>query len=797
MPVEHSAVDSSEVLPVRIEFAVSGRGTHTNTDPGKGELSDDSCHSDETESHRLRDRECATQQCDLSNISVLSEYTYLQKLVIPHNKIQDLSCISCMPHLIELDVSHNEINGFFNFKPPKYLKVVNFAYNRISKMKDLSAYQALAVLILDNNNLSEIQGLEKCRSLIHLSLANNKITELKGLANLPIKTLCLSGNLIQNVSGLENIKTLHNLDLQNNKIQSLRGMENHDLLEMINLQNNQIMQFGELEFLQDLPILRVLNLVQNPVQEHADYWLSVIFLLPKLTMLDKKKVQIEEKVAAMNKYDPPPEVIAAQDHITHIMYSMLQPQKIFDSTLPSLDTPYPMLVLTGPQACGKRELAHRLCREFSDFFAYGVSHTTRQPYLGEENGRDYHYVSPEVFEAMISLGKFIETVTYNGNYYGLSRDAVELVAGDGLACCVHMELEGVRSLKNSYFEPRYILLIPLDKEEYERRLRRRGLYSRSQINTAVSRVDTYIKMNQDYPGYFDTVINSDDVDEAYKTLSQLLREYLGLSEDSSTTGDVDLTSHKARPGSVRWTPVEPKNRGSPSGMMVSKISSPAAKNGFSDSSTKNYSARVQAKLSAQKTMVEEASIQRRQQAAREALQGKTPSAYTSLFKRHSETAPAHLGPRQKFPDSASYTSMLPTGSNITQDRSFPPASPDSSSESRASSGLSMLSSAGAFSSEESPPASSPSLELQKGLQGALESLGIAGLGLELEKLNDEQNSSSTPGTPRPISEGALGEKTEINISLASPRVTTLPPRPGTNTKPILPPIPSGRKMADV
>lgn len=41
------------------------------------------------------------------------------------------------------------------------------------------------------------------------------------------------------------------------------------------------------------------------------------------------------------------------------------------STLPSLDTPYPMLVLTGPQACGKRELAHKLCHEYSDYFGYG------------------------------------------------------------------------------------------------------------------------------------------------------------------------------------------------------------------------------------------------------------------------------------------------------------------------------------------------------------------------------------------------------------------------------------------
>ena len=39
---------------------------------------------------------------------------------------------------------------------------------------------------------------------------------------------------------------------------------------------------------------------------------------------------ILEKVAAVNKYDPPPEVVAAQDHVTHVVNSMTQPQRIFD-----------------------------------------------------------------------------------------------------------------------------------------------------------------------------------------------------------------------------------------------------------------------------------------------------------------------------------------------------------------------------------------------------------------------------------------------------------------------------------
>lgn len=68
--------------------------------------------------------------------------------------------------------------------------------------------------------------------------------------------------------------------------------------------------------------------------------------------------------------------------------------------------------------------------------------------------------------------------------------------------------QGVRSLKYSYFEPRYILVVPMNKEKYEGYLRRKGLFSRAEIEFAVSRVDLYIKINHNFPGYFDAVINA-------------------------------------------------------------------------------------------------------------------------------------------------------------------------------------------------------------------------------------------------------------------------------------------------
>ncbi|CAM4481451.1 unnamed protein product [Lepidochelys olivacea] len=734
--------------------------------------------------------------CNLSDISILSRYIHLEKLELSYNKINDLSCVSHMPYLLELDASNNELTTYFDFKPPKNLKEVDFSYNQIPEMRDLSAYQSLTKLTLDHNNIEEIKGLEKCHSLTYLSLAHNRITTINGLKNLPIKILCLCSNQIEKITGLEDLKVLQNLDLSSNKISSLEGLEEHDLLEVINLENNQISELGELEYLEDLPLLRVFNLLRNPVQEQTEYWLLVIFMLLRLTELDHRKIKVEEKVAAVNKYDPPPEVVAAKDHMTHIMYSMIQPQRIFDSTLPSLDAPYPMLILVGPMACGKRELSHRICRQFNNFFRYSPCHTTRASYFGEDNRLDYYFISQEVFDNMLNMGKFIATYKYSSHYYGLGRDTVESIAREGLASCVHLEIEGVQSLKNTYFEPRYILLVPMNKEKYEGHLRRKGLFSRPEIETAVSRVDMYIKINQDFPGYFDAVINTDDYDEAYTQLSLLIKEYLGMVQpsdlDSSRVLDDKIVTDSS---SLSFGDHKTLTSGG-----TIRIAQSSDINEFLDSSARNYSVRISAKLAAQKTPVEKASLQRRQRAARQALLGKAPSAYAQLFQRimnvcsacltfflchfkHLASTPAAISPHGLL-EPTSYTSMLPSGSNVTLDRSLLPASPDTSSrESHATTGLSIMSSAGAFSTE-SLSARSPVPNAPYSEEANAEHEDAGGVSNGMESLKDAELSSD------------MLEKKPSKSKSSSPRVPQIANRPGSNSKPVLPPIPSGRKKTN-
>ena len=69
-------------------------------------------------------------------------------------------------------------------------------------------------------------------------------------------------------------------------------------------------------------------------------------------------------------------------------------------------------------------------------------------------------------------------------------------------------MQGVLTLKNTYFEPRYVLIMPLNNEAHEKRLQERGVYSESQINWTLNRAEMYAEYNRIHPGLFDMMINS-------------------------------------------------------------------------------------------------------------------------------------------------------------------------------------------------------------------------------------------------------------------------------------------------
>jgi guanylate kinase len=88
-------------------------------------------------------------------------------------------------------------------------------------------------------------------------------------------------------------------------------------------------------------------------------------------------------------------------------------------------------VVVGPSGVGKSTLIKKLTAEFPSKFGFSVSHTTRDPRPGEQDGVDYHFCSREQMEKDIAAGLFVEHAEVHGNFYGTSVAAVESVMQQG------------------------------------------------------------------------------------------------------------------------------------------------------------------------------------------------------------------------------------------------------------------------------------------------------------------------------------------------------------------------------
>ncbi|XP_068715190.1 leucine-rich repeat and guanylate kinase domain-containing protein-like [Montipora foliosa] len=643
--------------------------------------------------------------CELTEINCLQGYIHLQSLVLSHNFLTDLTPLGNMRYLLSLDVSHNQLETVLDFAPPLGLREVNLSHNKIEELPDLSAHQCLTSLTLDYNNISEIQGLSSCHRLSHLSLANNTITRIANLDKLPLKYLNLSQNNIKKIENLETVKYLEVIDLSGNSIRSMKGLQNHDLLQEIDLEENQIIDIAEVRYIRELNLLRNLNLLGNPIQGMPDYRLSLLFRIQCLTELDRSKVSVEEKVAAVNMFNPPPEVIAARDHMFHVTKSLLQPTRIHDSTLPSVDMPYPMLILCGPCGSGKRYLSRRLCQEFPDFFGFGVCHTTRAARKDEDNLEDYCFVSQEEFEQGVVMGKFLQTCQIAGNWYGVTREAVESVAREGLAAVFQMDLEGVLSFKNTYFEPRYVMVVPVSKKIHEARLRDRGDYTESQLLQALDRADVCIEHNSENPGFFDMAINSEDLTEAYKSLKRLIMGYLGMSPPSTVHSDLFSGSIMSVDSSQSEETLRQGDKSGTSQTTTVTVNQAARTwSRRSDTSTLPLKG---VSLTQQKTEVEVLSLERRQTVAKAAVAG-IHQISLEQFPRQTLSARFHPSSIHFSPDikrsssvplnfNASLASIIANASSQTEARDVGLESNISESEEDQEDASSIMSSARAYS----------------------------------------------------------------------------------------------------
>lgn len=105
-----------------------------------------------------------------------------------------------------------------------------------------------------------------------------------------------------------------------------------------------------------------------------------------------------------------------------------------------------LIVLSAPSGAGKSTLCNRLLAE-DPTIAYSVSCTTRAPRGGEVDGKSYHFLSPEVFEARVREGAFLEQALVHGNRYGTLKETVRTAMQNGKSILLDIDVQGTRQVR--------------------------------------------------------------------------------------------------------------------------------------------------------------------------------------------------------------------------------------------------------------------------------------------------------------------------------------------------------------
>lgn len=177
-----------------------------------------------------------------------------------------------------------------------------------------------------------------------------------------------------------------------------------------------------------------------------------------------------------------------------------------------------MLVLSSPSGAGKSTLSRRLLQSDPQI-AMSVSVTTRAKRPNEVEGKDYYFVTPERFEAMVKDGAFLEHATVFKHRYGTPKEAVEKILTNGRDVLFDIDWQGAQQLAQKAKDDLVrVFILPPSRAELERRLSERAQDSAAVVAVRMAEADNEISRWSEY----DYVIINDDIDKAEMQLKAIV-----------------------------------------------------------------------------------------------------------------------------------------------------------------------------------------------------------------------------------------------------------------------------------
>lgn len=177
-----------------------------------------------------------------------------------------------------------------------------------------------------------------------------------------------------------------------------------------------------------------------------------------------------------------------------------------------------LIVFSGPSGVGKGTILARYMARREDI-CFSVSATTRAPRPGEEDGRQYFFLTHEKFEELIAQGRMLEYAQYSGNYYGTPRRFVEEKLAAGVDVVLEIEVQGAAKVKEACPEALLVFVLPPSVAELRRRLTGRGTEDAATVQKRMDAALGEIRC----AGSYDYVIVNDDLDLAVEELATVVQ----------------------------------------------------------------------------------------------------------------------------------------------------------------------------------------------------------------------------------------------------------------------------------
>jgi len=182
------------------------------------------------------------------------------------------------------------------------------------------------------------------------------------------------------------------------------------------------------------------------------------------------------------------------------------------------------IIFSAPSGSGKTTIVKHLLENRNDL-SFSISACTRDKRgRAEQNGKDYHFLTPDEFKQKIDEDAFVEwEEVYQGNFYGTLKTEIERIWAEGKNVIFDVDVKGGISLKEYFGDKALSIFVKVpDIETLRARLGDRGTDTEDSISQRVFKA----KFEMSFESKFDTTIVNDELEKALENAQDLLNNFL-------------------------------------------------------------------------------------------------------------------------------------------------------------------------------------------------------------------------------------------------------------------------------